>query len=59
MAKFNRLFLRWFVPLIGGGLALLLVFFLYRGLDFNLFLVELKGANLLWIVVLGATSSPE
>jgi glycosyltransferase 2 family protein len=53
MAKFSRLLLRWFVPLIGSGLALLLVFFLYRGLDFNLFLVELKGANLRWIVLLG------
>jgi hypothetical protein len=55
MAKFCRLILRWFVPLIGGGLALSLVFFLYRGLDFNLFLVELKGANFRWIVVLGVT----
>lgn len=55
MAKFSRLLLRWFVPLIGGGLALSLVFFLYRDLNFNLFLVELKGAKFWWIGVLAVT----
>ena len=55
MTKFNRLIMRWFVPLIGGGLALSAVFFLYRSLNFNLFLAELKGATFGWIVVLAIT----
>jgi uncharacterized membrane protein YbhN (UPF0104 family) len=55
MTKFRRLFLRWFVPMIGAGLALSAVFLLYRNLNFNLFLAALKGANFRWIVVLGGT----
>ncbi|MDH3468221.1 MAG: flippase-like domain-containing protein, partial [Gammaproteobacteria bacterium] len=55
MAKFARLIVRWFVPLIGGGLALAAMFFLYRSLNFNLFLDELKAARFWWIVVLAAT----
>jgi len=47
--------MRWFVPLIGGGLALSAVFFLYRSLNFNLFLAELKGAKFGWIVLLAVT----
>ncbi len=55
MTTFSRLIVRWCVPLIGGGLALSVVFFLYRGLNFNLFLAALKNADFRWIVVLGVT----
>ncbi len=46
--------MRWIVPLIGGGLALSMMFFLYRDLNLNLFLVELKKAKLQWIIMLAA-----
>jgi uncharacterized membrane protein YbhN (UPF0104 family) len=46
---------RWLVPLIGSGLALSAVFFLYRSLNVNLFLGEVQKANLWWIAVLAAT----
>ena len=52
MTKINHVIIRWIVPLIGGALALSAVFFLYRSLNFNLFLAELRGAKVRWIVVL-------
>jgi uncharacterized membrane protein YbhN (UPF0104 family) len=55
MTKLNRAAMRWVVPLIGGALALVAVFLLYRGLDFDLFVAELRGAKLWWIVLLAAT----
>ena len=52
MTEFKRFFMYWIAPLIGGGLALSMVFFLYRDLNLNLFLVELKGAKFQWVIVL-------
>jgi len=46
--------MRWLIPLIGVGVALSAVLFLYRDLDFNMFLAELKGAKFQWIIVLTA-----
>ena len=46
---------RWLLPMAGGLLALLLVFWLYGSLDFNLFLDGLRAANPLWISMLAAT----
>jgi glycosyltransferase 2 family protein len=54
MTRFNHLIMRWIAPLIGGALALSIIFFLYRDLNFNRFLVELKGAKFWWIIVLAA-----
>lgn len=52
MTESKHLFMRWIVPMIGGGLALSMVFFLYRDLNLNLFLVEIKKAKLQWIIML-------
>lgn len=46
---------RWILPVIGGAGALVAVFFLYRRLDFDQFLVELQSAEIWWIAVLGIT----
>ena len=46
---------RWGVPLIGGALALYLIFLLYGGLDFGRFLQGLRSANPFWIGVLAST----
>ncbi len=50
--KSNGLLLRWIVPAIGGGLALAIIFFLYRDLNADMFFAELKRAKLQWIVML-------
>ena len=46
---------RWLLPLLGGLLALFLIFQLYGSLDFARFLAGLRDANPGWIAVLGAT----
>tara|TARA_R110002051_G_scaffold83650_9_gene148344 strand:+ start:26705 stop:27733 length:1029 start_codon:yes stop_codon:yes gene_type:complete len=51
----NRILLRWGAPLIGGAVALILVFLLYGGLDFGKFLGGLRSASPIWIVVLAVT----
>ena len=55
MTKLRRYLVRWLIPLIGGGVALSAVFFLYRNLNVSQFLFELKEAKLGWIVVLAVT----
>ncbi len=47
--------IRWLVPVLGGVIALALIFWLYGSLDFGVFLVGLRGAEPFWIVVLAAT----
>ena len=55
MTMFRRFLVRWLIPLIGGGVALSAVFFLYRNLNVSQFLFELKEAKFGWIVVLAVT----
>ncbi|MEQ8343530.1 MAG: lysylphosphatidylglycerol synthase transmembrane domain-containing protein [Marinovum algicola] len=51
----KRILSRWGLPVAGGVVALAIVFWLYRDLDFGRFLAGLGSANLGWIVVLAAT----
>lgn len=46
---------RWLLPLIGGALALALIFWLYGSLDFDRFVLGLGAAEPAWIGVLAAT----
>lgn len=48
----SRITLRWLLPLIGGALALGVLFLLYRDLDFTRFRNSIATANLGWIVLL-------
>lgn len=45
---------RWVVPLAGSAVALLLIGYLYRGIDFGSFVAGLRNANLWWIAALAA-----
>jgi uncharacterized membrane protein YbhN (UPF0104 family) len=54
MTSVRKLAIRWLVPTIGGVVALSAVFFLYRSLDFDRFLVALQNAKLWWIAMLAA-----
>lgn len=54
MVNFKHIFWHWIVPLLGAALALAMMYFLYRGLNFELFFARLMGANYLWIVFLAA-----
>lgn len=51
----NRILLRWGPPLIGGAVALILIFLMYGGLDFGKFLGGIRSANPIWIAVLAVT----
>ncbi len=53
--SYGRLARRWLPPLAGAGLALALIFYLYRDLDFARFSTALMSANAAWIAVLAAT----
>lgn len=46
---------RWLPPLFGGVVALAVIFWLYRDLDFGRFLIGLRNAHLGWIVMLALT----
>lgn len=46
---------RWLPPLVGGVVALALIFWLYRDLDFGRFLTGLREAHLGWVLMLTAT----
>ena len=46
---------RWIWPVLGAGLALAVLFYLYRGLDFSRFLAELRRANPVWILALAGS----
>ena len=52
MSKISHFAVRYLTPFAGACVALLAVFLLYRGLDFQQFVVELKQAKLQWIVLL-------
>lgn len=51
----NRFLTRWLPPIIGTIAALVLIFWLYRSLDFTRFMHELQSAKLGWIAMLAAT----
>ena len=51
----GRILRRWLPPLIGGVVALALIFWLYRDLDFGRFLAGLRDAHVGWIVMLAST----
>ena len=51
----NTLLVRWIVPLIVGVIALVLISYLYRGLDFSRFLAGLREAKPAWVAVLATT----
>ena len=54
MNSFKSILIRWIVPLVGAGLALSAIFYLYRGLDFGRLLIELQNTKFRWIVMLAA-----
>ncbi len=45
---------RWLIPILGGVVAVAAIFYLYRGLDFALFMDGVRNANLWWVGVLAA-----
>ena len=49
-----RILIRWGPPVVGGAIALALVFWLYRDLDFGRFVDGLDEARIEWITVLAA-----
>ena len=46
---------RWAIPIVGAGLAIGVLFWLYQDLDFNRLIAELAAAGVHWLFVLGAT----
>ena len=46
---------RWLPPLLGGGVALALIFWLYRDLDFGRFVEGLGEAHIGWVIILALT----
>jgi len=52
--RVRRVLFRWLLPILGGGIALAAIFWLYRDLDFGKFLAGLGRAHLGWIAVLAA-----
>jgi uncharacterized membrane protein YbhN (UPF0104 family) len=50
-----RLVLRWLIPALGAALAIGVLFWLYRDLDFDRFVTELATAEPLWLVALAGT----
>ena len=55
MKNVIKLVTRWIIPLIGSVVALALIFYLYRGLDYELILTGLRKANPWWITMLATT----
>lgn len=51
--RMTHLIIRWALPIIGGGVALELIFWLYQDLDFGRFVTGLRHASPAWVVVLG------
>ena len=50
--KTSQFLIGYLSPLAGAGVALFVIFLLYRDLDFSQFVFELKQAKLQWIVLL-------
>ncbi|MGQ0676895.1 MAG: lysylphosphatidylglycerol synthase transmembrane domain-containing protein [Rhodospirillales bacterium] len=46
---------RWFVPILGTGLAVGALFWLYRDLDLNRFLLAVADADARWLLLLAVT----
>ena len=55
MMEGNRFLLRWVLPFAGSALAIIVVLWLYRDLDVEIFLASLTTAEPLFLVALGAT----
>ena len=55
MMPLFRLVLRWLIPALGAALAIGVLFWLYRDLDFDRFVTELASAEPLWLVALAGT----
>ncbi|MEE8334232.1 MAG: lysylphosphatidylglycerol synthase transmembrane domain-containing protein [Alphaproteobacteria bacterium] len=55
MGSRTGLVARWIAPLIGAGIALGVLFWLYRDLNFELFFATLATAEVGWLVLLAAT----
>ncbi|MEQ8365742.1 MAG: lysylphosphatidylglycerol synthase transmembrane domain-containing protein [Alphaproteobacteria bacterium] len=53
--QLKQKFMRWIVPVLGGLLALGIVFWLYRDLDIVEFAAILQNAKPWWVAALGAT----
>jgi len=51
----GRLILGWLVPALGTFFAIVVLFWLYRSLDFDRFVSALESANPYWLVVLAGT----
>jgi hypothetical protein len=51
----NGLLTRWVIPVSGAVLAIAILFWLYRELDFGRFVAELATADARWLFVLGGT----
>ena len=55
MTEGNRFLLRWVLPIAGSALAIIVVLWLYRDLDVEIFLASLTTAEPLFLLALGAT----
>ncbi len=55
MMPLFRLVLRWLIPALGAALAIGVLFWLYRDLDFDRFVTELATAEPWWLVALAGT----
>jgi hypothetical protein len=55
VAGMNQILIRWGPPVAGGAIALALVFWLYRDLDFRRFMDGLGEARIGWIAILVST----
>jgi uncharacterized membrane protein YbhN (UPF0104 family) len=51
----QSLLIRWIVPIVGGGLAIVVLFWLYRDLDVDKFLAAVATADPVWLITLAAT----
>ena len=50
-----NLFVIWILPIVGAGLSIVVLFWLYRDLDFDKFLAAFANANSFWLVTLAVT----
>ena len=55
MIGLRRILVRWVFPSIGAGLAIWILFWLYKGLDFDRFMSAVSAANPGWLLALVAT----
>ena len=49
------LLIRWIFPIVGAGLAIMALFWLYRDLDVDKFLAAVATADSVWLITLAAT----